>query len=126
MVTGWVGGFAGQFIQAGLSREGIGTAFVETPFESRTCLSILDPQSQTLTELYEKGDAVPADAVAAFVQRFAESVGQYAAVTLSGSLPPGCPPDIYARLTALAQQRRCAGDAGWQWRGAPPGDRGLA
>ena len=25
-------------------------------------------------------------------------------MTLSGSLPPGCPPDLYARLTALAHR----------------------
>src|SRR5512133_1961719 len=45
VVTGWVGGYAGQFIQAGLQAEGILTAFVQTAVESRDCLSILDPQS---------------------------------------------------------------------------------
>jgi len=103
VVTGWVGGFAGQFIEAGLRAEGIGTAFVQTPFESRTCLSILDPDGPTLTELYEKGDGVPAEQVEAFVQGFGESVGRFAAVTLSGSLPPGPPPDLYARLAVLAR-----------------------
>jgi tagatose 6-phosphate kinase len=103
VVTGWVGGFAGQFIEAGLRAEGIGTAFVQTPFESRTCLSILDPDGRTLTELYEKGDDVPVEQVQAFVQGFAESVGGFAAVTLSGSLPPGPPPDLYAQLTVTAR-----------------------
>jgi tagatose 6-phosphate kinase len=103
VVTGWAGGFAGQFIEAGLRAEGIGSAFVQTPFESRTCLSILDPEGRTLTELYEKGDAVPAEQVEAFVRWFSESVGQYRAVTLSGSLPPGVPVDLYAGLIASAR-----------------------
>src|SRR5512138_2802784 len=44
-VTGWVGGFAGQFIEAGLRAEGIPADFVHTDFESRTCLSIVDEQN---------------------------------------------------------------------------------
>src|SRR4051794_27548431 len=51
LVTGWVGGFAGQFIESGLNKEGIETAFVHTEGESRTCLSILDPEAQTMTEV---------------------------------------------------------------------------
>jgi tagatose 6-phosphate kinase len=117
VVTGWVGGLAGRFIEAGLHAEGIETAFVQTPFESRTCLSILDPVGGTLTELYEKGDGVPAEQVEALVQWFAASIGTYSAVTLSGSLPPGAPSDLYARLVAHARATGvpamldCGGDA---------------
>ncbi len=103
VVTGWVGGFAGQFIEQGLRQEDIEPAFVHTAFESRTCLSILDPVDQTLTEIYEKGDAVPADKVAEFKQQFAASIGQYTAVTFSGSLPPGVPLDFYGQLLELAR-----------------------
>jgi tagatose 6-phosphate kinase len=102
VVTGWVGGFAGRFIEEGLHAEGIETAFVPVAFESRTCLSILDPVGGTLTELYEKGDAVPAEKVEALVEWFATSVGTFSAVTLSGSLPPGAPVDLYSRLLKLA------------------------
>lgn len=104
VVTGWAGGFAGQFIEAGLRAEGIETAFVRTPFESRTCLSILDPDGHTVTELYEDGETVPAAQVETFLRWFGESVGRFAAATLSGSLPPGVPPDLYARLTASARR----------------------
>ena len=33
LVTGWVGGFAGQFIESGLQKEGIETAFVHVEGE---------------------------------------------------------------------------------------------
>ncbi len=103
VVTGWIGGHAGRFIEEGLQAEGIHTDFIHTAFESRTCLSILDPQNNTLTELYEKGDPVPIEKVEEFKQRFAETVKRYAAVTLSGSLPPGAPPALYAQLLKTAQ-----------------------
>ena len=103
VVAGWVGGFAGQFIESGLHTEGIETAFVHTEFESRTCLSILDPIGQTLTELYEKGDPVPADKIAEFTALFQANIRRYAAVTFSGSLPPGVPLDYYTQLVNIAQ-----------------------
>ena len=46
VVTGWVGGTTGQFIENGLQQEGIATDFVYTDFESRTCTSILDSANQ--------------------------------------------------------------------------------
>lgn len=103
IVTGWVGGYAGQFIEQGLQAEGIQTDFIHTAFESRTCLSILDPQNNTLTELYEKGDPVPAEQVEEFKQRFASTVKQSAVVTFSGSLPPGVPLDFYRQMIAIAR-----------------------
>src|SRR5512140_997558 len=49
VVSGWVGGFAGLYIESELQREGIQTDFVHTNFESRTCTSILDHEKQTMT-----------------------------------------------------------------------------
>ena len=102
VVTGWVGGYAGHFIEDGLRAEQIQTDFVQTPFESRTCLSILDPLNHTLTELYEKGDPVPDDQVREFTRHFAATISHYTAVTFSGSLPPGVPLDYYQRLIQIA------------------------
>lgn len=102
VVTGWVGGFAGQFIEAGLQREGIQTAFVHTEAESRTCLSILDREHNTLTELYEKGAPVTDDNVDALRERFRGLIADAEAVVMSGSLPAGAPPDLYRQLAAIA------------------------
>ncbi len=102
VVTGWVGGFAGQFIETGLNREGIETAFVHTESKSRTCLSILDPDNHTLTELYENGAPIPADKLAELIDLFRAIVADYDAVALSGSLPAGVPADFYARLIEIA------------------------
>jgi 1-phosphofructokinase family hexose kinase len=104
VVSGWVGGFAGKFIEDELNKEGIATDFIETGLESRTCTSILDQQNQTMTEIYENGERMPVEKIEAFVAHFKEIVGNYRAITLSGSLPPGVPSDIYARLIEIAHE----------------------
>lgn len=101
-VTGWVGGHNGRFIEDGLRSEGIETAFVHVDFESRTCLSILDPESGVITEIYERGDPIPEEKIAGFKELFGSMVGGCEAVTLSGSLPPGVPDDLYAQLIDVA------------------------
>jgi tagatose 6-phosphate kinase len=90
VVTGWVGGHSGQYIATRLHGEGIETIFVHLESESRTCLSILDPEQGTLTEIYEHGEPVPEVQVEAFKDVFRSVVAEYAVVTLSGSLPRTC------------------------------------
>lgn len=104
VVTGWVGGTAGQFIEGSLQQEGIGTDFVYTDYESRTCTSILDKSNQTLTELYEKGEPVPPEKVEVMVAHFRKIVVGKTAVSLSGSLPPGVPHNFYTQLIEIAHE----------------------
>jgi len=103
-VCGWVGGYAGQFIEADLQREGIKTAFVYTDFESRTCTSILDKTNQTMTEIYENGDPVPTEKINALREFVSQNITRYQAITLSGSMPPGVPADFYAELIQIANR----------------------
>lgn len=102
LVTGWVGGFAGQLIERELQDEGIESAFVHTEAESRTCLSILDPEAGTTTEIYERGEPVSSEKLNALIERFEQLVPRCSAVALSGSLPAGVPSDFYARLIRIA------------------------
>jgi tagatose 6-phosphate kinase len=104
VVSGWVGGFAGQFIEQELHREGIQTDFIHTDFESRTCTSILDPEKQTLTEIYESGESVPSAKVDELRDHVRAIIGNYRAVTLCGSLPPGVPVDFYASVIEIARE----------------------
>lgn len=104
VVMGWAGGYAGGFIAAGLAAEGIGAAFVPTPGESRTCLSILDPASGAVTEIYERGEPIPPAQVEELLDLYRATIGRYAAVALSGTLPPGVPTDFYRTLIEIARE----------------------
>ena len=104
VVSGWVGGFAGQFIERELHKEGIQTDFVHTNFELRTCTSVLDRENQTMTEFYEKGEPVSAEKVDELRDLIRKIIGKYKAVTLSGSLPPGVPSDFYAGVIEIAKE----------------------
>lgn len=103
IVSGWVGGFAGQFIEKELREEGIRTDFVRTDFESRTCTSVLDREKQTMTEIYETGESVPLEKIEELRTHIQATIKNYEAVTLSGSLPPGVPPDFYADVIEIAK-----------------------
>lgn len=104
VVSGWVGGFAGQFIENGLHQEDMQTDFIHTDFESRTCTSILDREKQTMTEIYEVGESVPFEKINELRDHILKTIGKYKAITLSGSLPPGVPTDFYADLIEIARK----------------------
>jgi tagatose 6-phosphate kinase len=100
---GWVGGFAGQFIERGLQNEEIESAFVHTAAESRTCLSIFDPEAVTLIEIYERGESVISEKLNELIDRFGQLVPGCSAVAFSGILPSGVSAGLYARLIEIAR-----------------------
>jgi tagatose 6-phosphate kinase len=104
VVSGWVGGFSGQFIENELLLEKIRTDFIYTESESRTCTSILDRENQTMTEIYEMGESVPVEKVNELRDHLLATIGKYQAITLSGSMPPGVPSDFYADLIEMARK----------------------
>ena len=87
-----------------MHREEIQTDFIYTDAESRTCTSILDSEKQTLTEIYELGELIPPVKVDELLAHIRAIIGNYQAVTLSGSLPPGVPTDFYARVIEVAKE----------------------
>lgn len=101
--TGFSGGATGEYIQQGLRQEGIDARFVPVAQESRVCTTILDPVGRTETVLNENGPQVTPVECDTLLQRLRELLPGHDAVILSGSLPPGTPPDIYAFIIRLAQ-----------------------
>ena len=58
VITGLVGGRAGQLIVEGLQRENILNDFVHIGGESRTSTAVVDPTTMTQTEVVEYGPVV--------------------------------------------------------------------
>jgi len=106
VATGFLGGKNGRLVARALQEEQIADAFVRVRAESRICIAIIDPNASTQTEVNESGPDVGARAVGALVRQTERLLSQVSVkfVVLSGSLPPGVPPTLYADLIALARR----------------------
>ena len=75
----------------------------------RTCLALRDPAGR-LTELLEPGPTASRSTAEALRATFLAEAAVASFSALSGSLPPGLPPDTYADLIARADRGRVALD----------------
>lgn len=98
VATGFVGGRTGEFIEEGLRAHGVEPRFVTVEGESRVCLTMVEPETGTITEVREPGFAPSATAADRLLDVVVAAAGEAAAVVVAGSLPPGLPSDFYATL----------------------------
>jgi len=101
-VAGLAGGVTGEAVCAGLAAAGVPGAFAPVAGETRRTFAVVDQRSHDTALFNEPGPAVTAGEYRAFLVLYEKSLAGCAAVVLSGSLPPGLPPDAYAGLAARA------------------------
>lgn len=75
----------------------------------RTCLALRDPAGHT-TELLEPGPTASSSTAQALRTAFLGEAAAASFAALSGSLPPGMPPETYGQLIASADRHRVALD----------------
>ena len=95
---GFVGGYAGMAIRAGLAAEGIPTDFVTVEDETRTNVMIVDQQSGRHIKVNQAGAPVPPAAQEAFLTCVRHHLAPGDLWVLTGSLAPGLPIDFYRAL----------------------------
>ena len=100
IATGLAGGATGTRLLEQLRTESVLAEFTRIAGESRTNLAVIDPTSGEQTEINDRGPEVSAEEVELFVERLLYLAQGASACVLSGSVPPGAPSDIYARLVA--------------------------
>lgn len=101
VATGFVAGFAGQFVTSQVTAAGMRDEFIRVAGETRTCINIIDSAGRS-TEFLEPGVTVTPGDLSVLIQRFIELLPGVDAVTLSGSAPSGCPTDVYVPLIRAA------------------------
>jgi 1-phosphofructokinase family hexose kinase len=101
VAVGLVGGFAGQMIAAGLAQAGIATDFVEIDGETRTNVTVVDPARHL--KVNEAGPSVTRAEEARLVEKIRKLARAGDWWVLSGSLPPGASPGIYAEVIRIVQ-----------------------
>ncbi len=98
LVVGIAAGQRGAFILDELAREGLDHDYVVSDGNSRLNTTLLATAARTTTVLLEPGQPVPAGALEALVARVEHWAPKVGWVALTGSLPRGGQPDLYARL----------------------------
>jgi tagatose 6-phosphate kinase len=101
-VLGLAGGRTGDAVRSALAGTGVPGALTGIAGETRRTLAVVDGQRGQTALFNEPGPHVSPAEYAAFLARYAAGLPGSAAVVLSGSLPPGLPPDSYAELTGMA------------------------
>lgn len=103
VAVGFIGGLTGQRIADGLNKAGIGTDLVQIAGETRTNISIVSQSQAHHIKVNERGPVITATEQDMLLRK----IGDLAAVgdwwVLSGSLPPGVRPAIYAEIIKTVQ-----------------------
>jgi 1-phosphofructokinase family hexose kinase len=106
IASGFAGGHSGHLLCDGLRQMGITTNFIFAPGLTRTNISILDRENETLTEVNDLGQHIsPADQEF-FMENYRRMLNRVDYVILAGSLPEGIDVQYYGQLIAEATGRK--------------------
>jgi len=103
LALGVLGGATGEMLRRGLAELGIAGDFVLVEGETRQNLTLLDESTGLYTKINEAGPQWTPDTVEALLAKVRERVARGDVWVGAGRLPPGAPPDLYARLITLVQ-----------------------
>ncbi len=106
VAMGFAGGDRGKMMLAGLAHLGIEHEFVQIKHQTRLCVTVIDSQHHTATELVEETPPVEQADVDALLGLLGQRLGGADILVLSGSLAPGVGVEFYARCIELAHERR--------------------
>ena len=103
VATGFVGGHAGNYIEASLKDYHVKSAFYHLESESRSCINIRDEKNCVQTEFLEPGFTVTESEFQGFVEEFKELVKKADVVAMSGSVPKGLDGTAYQKLVKVVK-----------------------
>ena len=98
------GGVAGDRLSESIRSKGLDARIVRVRTETRICQTILAKNIET-TELVEETKPLARREVAEVLACFAKEIRRARILALSGTVPPGCGDDFYARLVREANRR---------------------
>lgn len=105
IATGFVGGTRGEMLCDDLDAAGIQHQFTVVGAETRQCITVIDREAGTATELVEESSPVMEAAWEKLDAKLRLLLPKASTWVFSGTLPPGAPQDFYARWLPLARER---------------------
>lgn len=104
IVTGFLGGKSGEFIEESLERYGIRQDFVKIKGETRACLAFIT-EDLVQTEVLEPGPEVSEIEQQKFLDKYEELLAKAVVISASGSVPKNVPKDFYRKLIEVANAK---------------------
>jgi 1-phosphofructokinase family hexose kinase len=104
-LVGFMGGGTGQVMQNRLRAAGFDVHFLEVEGETRRNITLHDEASGQYTKINEPGPTVGLHHLAALQAQVDQMTQRGDLWAFCGSLPPGAPSDLYARLIQQVQER---------------------
>ena len=105
-IVGFAGGRTGSALRDGLLAEAFAVSFVEVDDEIRQNITLLDESNSQYTKINEQGPTIGMKQVAALEELIERTLQPGDLWAFCGSLPPGAPPDLYARLITRVQEKK--------------------
>lgn len=104
IVTGFLGGKSGKFIENELDEKNVKYDFVKVNGETRECLALIaDDTSET--EILEPGPVISVREQGMFFDKYYKLLEKCSFVVASGSVPRNIPEDFYKRLCEAANYK---------------------
>ncbi len=111
LVIGPLAGHTGRLVQALAEAEGIATDPAWIDGETRTCMTVVDPATGAITEVYENGPPLPGpDDWRRVVERVRQAAPRASALAVSGGFLPGAPSSALREVVSIAAE---AGMPAW-------------
>lgn len=104
LVTGFLGGKTGEFIEEGLKSYGIKSDFVKIKGETRECLAIITDDLMQ-TEILEPGPVIDEKEQVKFREKFNELSESANIIVISGSVPQNIKVTFYRDLIEIANKK---------------------
>jgi 1-phosphofructokinase len=102
---GFLAGEAGSIVQRTLDEEGVRNHFLPVEGQTRINVTLIDRATGYATSVYGQGSHVSPEALVRLDEILKTWLEAGRVLVLAGSLPPGVPGDLYARLTKVARER---------------------
>ena len=109
VATGFLGGDSGKLCRHDMDAVGIGHDFVTVATKTRMCITLIDQQNHTATELIEEAGPASASDAAKLLAKLDLLLQHAKVLVLSGTLAPGSGDDFYAPMPQTRAAQRTSG-----------------
>lgn len=101
---GFIGGHEGRTLEILLAEEGVPFSFTPIDQETRACFIINDTKNSQQTQINTPGPKISAKEMDSFFRHLWQINPSPDLMVAGGSVPPGCPPDIYRTIIRDARE----------------------